>query len=142
MTVDYLLTLFPDFPLQFIDHLRRYVSGDDPRLSEAEFNRVTEKVSDFTRAVLRTTMTIECGETLSYRELAERMGRPEAVRAVASALGRNPLPVIIPCHRVVATNNLGGYHFGTEVKKMLLLFEGMSEPYFASTEDVKAMRKV
>ena len=68
---------------------------------------------------------IPFGETISYGEQARRVGRPGAARAVGQANGANPLPVIIPCHRVVATNGgLGGYTGGLHIKRFLLALEG------------------
>ena len=64
------------------------------------------------------------GETLSYKELAERVGNPRAVRAVGSACATNPLPVVVPCHRVLRTDGaLGGYVGGLEAKSTLLELE-------------------
>jgi methylated-DNA-[protein]-cysteine S-methyltransferase len=63
----------------------------------------------FSRKVLEFVHTIPYGETLTYAEVAHAVGQPKAARAVGQALKRNPLPLIIPCHRVVATNGLGGF---------------------------------
>ncbi|MCT1367814.1 methylated-DNA--[protein]-cysteine S-methyltransferase [uncultured Kocuria sp.] len=69
--------------------------------------------------------SIPFGETLSYRDVAERVGHPQAVRAVGSACATNPIPVIVPCHRVVrADGSLGGYLGGLEAKRELLRLEG------------------
>lgn len=67
---------------------------------------------------------IPYGETVSYGELAERIGQPEAVRAVGSANGSNPLPIVVPCHRVIgADGSLTGYGGGVDVKRALLDLE-------------------
>ncbi len=67
---------------------------------------------------------IPIGETISYGELAARIGRPKAVRAVGAANGANPLPIVVPCHRVIgADNSLTGFGGGLEVKKFLLEHE-------------------
>ena len=69
---------------------------------------------------------IPYGATRSYRWLAERLGNPKAARAVGGALAQNPLPIIIPCHRVVGKNgDLGGFSAGIEVKRRLLELEGI-----------------
>lgn len=70
--------------------------------------------------------SIPRGETRTYREIAEMIGRPRAYRAVGNALRKNPHPIIIPCHRVVRSDgSLGGYsNGGTRVKRKLLLEEG------------------
>ncbi len=81
----------------------------------------------FRRAVWEKTRLIPYGETRSYLWLARQIGKPEAVRAVGQALGRNPLPVIVPCHRVVASDgSLGGFTGGLELKKRLLQLESYS----------------
>jgi methylated-DNA-[protein]-cysteine S-methyltransferase len=65
------------------------------------------------------------GQAISYKELAERVGKPKACRAVGQANGRNPIPLIIPCHRVIAADGgLGGYSSGLERKRWLLRHEG------------------
>ncbi|MGV8168676.1 MAG: methylated-DNA--[protein]-cysteine S-methyltransferase [Candidatus Nanoarchaeia archaeon] len=77
----------------------------------------------FQEKVWKEMQKIPYGKTLSYGELAARIGKPKAYRAVANACGKNPLPIIIPCHRVVASDGLGGYSAGIEIKKKLLLIE-------------------
>jgi methylated-DNA-[protein]-cysteine S-methyltransferase len=65
------------------------------------------------------------GDTITYAELARRIGRPSAVRAVGAANGANPIPVIVPCHRVIGSNGtLTGYGGGIERKQFLLALEG------------------
>lgn len=63
------------------------------------------------------------GQTMTYSQLASAIGRPRAIRAVANACGANPLPIVIPCHRVVSVSGLGGYSLGLELKRGLLLLE-------------------
>lgn len=63
------------------------------------------------------------GQVLSYEAFTKRIASPETIRAVAGAIGRNPLGIIIPCHRVVACNGLGGFSAGAEVKRFLLALE-------------------
>lgn len=78
----------------------------------------------FQKGVWDTLRTIPYGETLSYAQEAERFGSPKAVRAVANANGRNPISILIPCHRVIATGGgLGGYSGGVEKKAFLLALE-------------------
>ncbi len=78
----------------------------------------------FTRAVLRITAKIPYGEVRGYRWVAERLGKPRATRAVGNALARNPIPIIIPCHRVVRSDGtLGGYALGLDWKRRLLELE-------------------
>ena len=78
----------------------------------------------FTAKVLGEVRKIKYGEVKTYKEIAERIGT--SCRAVGQALKRNPAPIIIPCHRVVAKNGLGGYSAGIEIKKELLKLEGIN----------------
>ncbi len=98
---------------------------------------VLEGVSDWDRRVLEGVRTIPYGSTASYGEVARRIGAPGAARAVGGAVGRNPVGLIIPCHRVVAGDgSLGGYGgswFGSreellELKERLLGIEGVDPP--------------
>lgn len=79
----------------------------------------------FQRAVWAETNTLEFGKLATYQEVARRIGRPLAYRAVGNALGQNPLPIIVPCHRVIASDGtFGGYTRGLPWKERLLAFEG------------------
>lgn len=80
--------------------------------------------TDFQRKAWRILLQIPYGETISYGEESRRIGCPKAARAVGGANHRNPLPILIPCHRVVAAHGLGGYGGGVERKKYLLRLEG------------------
>jgi methylated-DNA-[protein]-cysteine S-methyltransferase len=78
----------------------------------------------FVRRVLQATARIRYGELSTYRDVASRAGSPRAVRAAGNALGANPIPVVVPCHRVVRTDGgLGGYTGGLERKEFLLRLE-------------------
>jgi methylated-DNA-[protein]-cysteine S-methyltransferase len=80
----------------------------------------------FRRKVLRATARIPYGETRSYTEMAKRAGSPRAFRAAGSALGSNPIPIVVPCHRVLRSGGaLGGYGGGLEMKEGLLRLEGV-----------------
>lgn len=81
-------------------------------------------LTSFQQAVLNVTRTIPRGEVRSYKWIAAKLGKPRASRAVGNALGANPIPIVIPCHRVVASNGLGGYTGGLEKKTQLLDIEG------------------
>lgn len=81
----------------------------------------------FQRAVWQALRNIPCGEAISYSELAQRIGKPAAVRAVGHANGANPVGVVVPCHRVVGRDgSLTGYGGGLDRKKWLLAHEGWS----------------
>jgi O-6-methylguanine DNA methyltransferase len=78
----------------------------------------------FQQAVWRALLAIPYGETASYVDVARALGRPEATRAVGAANGANPLPLVVPCHRVIAASGeLGGYGGGLELKARLLAME-------------------
>ena len=82
----------------------------------------------FTRKVLRATARIPYGALRTYREVASRAGNERAYRAAGNALGSNPIPIVVPCHRVVHTGGgLGGYTGGLERKEFLLELEGALE---------------
>ncbi len=90
--------------------------------------RLDPKGSAFQLRVWQELRKIPWGETITYQELAHRIGRPDAVRAVGQACGANPLPVVIPCHRVVSSDgSLGGYSSGLEHKRWLLNHEGAAK---------------
>ncbi len=81
--------------------------------------------TDFQQEVWLTLARIPYGETWSYRDLAQRIGRPTATRAVGAANGRNPLPIVLPCHRVIgADGSLTGFGGGLPTKAFLLRLEG------------------
>jgi methylated-DNA-[protein]-cysteine S-methyltransferase len=82
--------------------------------------------TDFQREVWNELTRIPYGETISYGVLARRVGRPNGPRAVGQANGRNPIPIIVPCHRVLASNGIGGYGGGLKVKRALLALEGVT----------------
>ncbi len=86
----------------------------------------------FRREVLHATAQIPYGQTMSYREVASEAGRPTAVRAAGSALATNPLPIVVPCHRVLRTGGqLGAYRGGLHAKARLLELEalGAAQPW-------------
>ena len=84
-------------------------------------------VADFNRRVLRELARVPYGEVVTYGELAARAARPRAARAVGTVMNRNPLPIVLPCHRVVGANGkLVGYAGGLERKEALLRLEGAS----------------
>lgn len=100
--------------------LREYFTGE-----RREFD-LSLKLSgtDFQVSVLRALQEIPYGQTVSYGEIARRIGRPRAVRAVGAANGRNPLPIVVPCHRVIgSTGDLTGFGGGLDTKEALLRLE-------------------
>lgn len=84
------------------------------------------KGTDFQLKVWNELLNIPYGETICYSELAKRIGKPKASRAVGGALNKNPIPVIVPCQRVIGKNNtLTGFGGGIELKKRLLKIENV-----------------
>ena len=80
--------------------------------------------TEFQMNVLHALQQIPYGETTSYADIAERIGRPKAVRAVGAANGRNPIPIIVPCHRVIGSHgDLTGFGGGLDTKEALLRLE-------------------
>jgi O-6-methylguanine DNA methyltransferase len=88
------------------------------------------QVPPFERAALFIASQIPYGEVRSYKWIAERLGRPDAARAVGGAMAGNPVPLLVPCHRVIRTDGgLGGYSFGLVRKEALLNLERNTTPY-------------
>ena len=104
------------------DVLQRYFAGD---LSALDTVPVELNGTPFQKKVWQALRRIPCGATISYGELARRIGVAAAVRAVGAANGANPVAVIVPCHRVIGSNgSLTGYGGGLERKQWLLAHEG------------------
>ncbi|XP_020818349.1 uncharacterized protein LOC110191753 [Drosophila serrata] len=79
--------------------------------------------TEFQQSVWAALIGLKSGETCTYSQLAERMGRPNAVRAVANAVAKNEVAILIPCHRIVSQNGATKYHWGSSLKQQLLTFE-------------------
>lgn len=101
--------------------LEAYFEGE---VAAIEAIRTLARGTDFQRSVWSALREIPCGSTLSYGALAARIGRPAAVRAVGAANGANPIPVVVPCHRVIGADaSLTGFGGGLERKRWLLAHE-------------------
>jgi len=106
-------------------HLVRRAAGGAPVRANGHVRIVGGTA--FQRAVWQELASIPRGRTISYAELARRVGRPGAARAVGQAVGANPVPILLPCHRVVASDGgLGGFGGGLPMKKTLLRAEGVA----------------
>lgn len=104
-----------------VDQMDAYFGGE---LQEFTLDVKFPDGTQFEQAVWRTLRDVPYGAARSYRWLAERIGRPRASRAVGQALGKNPLPIVLPCHRVIASDgSLGGYSCGVAIKELLLRLE-------------------
>ena len=122
-----------DAPERVRRPLRDYFEGHLERLAAVEWCTAG---TPFQRAVWIALTAVMPGETLSYAALAVRLGRPRAVRAVASANGANPVSVVVPCHRVIGTDgSLTGYGGGLERKRWLLQHEGAAFRDRTTTRD-------
>ncbi|MGH6628423.1 MAG: methylated-DNA--[protein]-cysteine S-methyltransferase [Burkholderiales bacterium] len=122
---------FPDVK----DQLDEYFAG-----TRTEFDlKLAPNGTPFQLAVLQALQEIPYGETRSYLDIASRIGRPKAVRAVGAANGRNPLPIIIPCHRVIGTDgSLTGFGGGLPTKRFLLDLEQGAAVGFTRTRAIAA----
>ena len=107
---------------EIVHQLRAYFAGE--RLAfdlQIDFRHV----SPFLRRVLSAAASVPAGQVVSYGEIARRIGQPTGSRAVGQALGRNPMPIVLPCHRVIAAGGkIGGYGGGLRMKRTLLRIEG------------------
>lgn len=110
------------------DQLDRYFAGDLRRFDL----ELDARGTPFQREVWAELQRIPFGRTASYGELGRRLGRPRASRAVGAANGANPLPIVVPCHRVVAASGIGGFSGGLERKLALLRLEGVLLPTASS----------
>jgi methylated-DNA-[protein]-cysteine S-methyltransferase len=114
----------PDQVSDVMDQLGEYFEGSR---GEFEISFDLSGLSAFQRSVLEAVQKVPRGSYVTYLELARRIGKPKSARAVGQALGHNPIPILIPCHRVIASNgSLGGYSGpgGIETKSELLRMEG------------------
>ena len=115
----------PPLVAHAIDGIVALLDGESRDLTDIPLD--FEEIPEFHRRVYDVTRTIKPGTTLSYGEVASRVGEPDAARAVGQALGRNPIPIIVPCHRVLAADGgTGGFSApgGTATKLQLLAIEG------------------
>jgi len=111
------ISVFGDLP----NRIRRYFNGENVSFPD---KLDLDGATAFDRAVWKTTVAIPYGETRSYAWVAQQIGRARAFRAVGGALARNPFPIIVPCHRIVASSgSLGGFGGGLALKQRLLRLE-------------------
>jgi methylated-DNA-[protein]-cysteine S-methyltransferase len=112
------------------ERLQAYFAGD---VSALESIPVDPEGTRFERRVWRTLQRIPAGKTLTYGEIARKLGSPNAARAVGGACGRNPIVLVIPCHRVIGSNgSLTGFGGGIERKRWLLQHEGAQRQMFST----------
>lgn len=127
---NYLRNTYPEIPTEASDQLQPVVEQLDEYFA-GKRKRFTCKLdlsqgTEFQRRVWETLKTIPYGETRSYADIASSIHNDKAVRAVGSANGKNPIPIIVPCHRVInKSGGLGGYTGGLDKKRFLLELEGV-----------------
>ena len=122
--------LFPDMELEenasknnkVIRQLKEYFSG-----ARKDFDLSLHLIgTEFQKLVWRRLCQVPFGQTASYKEIAEKIGKPKAMRAVGQANHRNPIPIVIPCHRIIGANgHLVGFGGGLDMKRSLLSHEGV-----------------
>jgi methylated-DNA-[protein]-cysteine S-methyltransferase len=111
--------------LRAAEQLQEYFAG---QRGDFDLPLDCDNGTNFQQEVWRALQTIPYGETCSYSALAQKIARPKAIRALGAANGRNPLSIIVPCHRVIAANGeLQGYAGGLENKRYLLDFEKLQQ---------------
>jgi methylated-DNA-[protein]-cysteine S-methyltransferase len=114
----------------FAEPVRQLEAYFARELTEFDFPLAPEGTT-FQQAVWKGLLEIPYGETISYGELARRIGHPGAVRAVGAANGQNPIAIVVPCHRVIGSNGeLTGYGGGLAIKETLLALERRQRPLF------------
>jgi methylated-DNA-[protein]-cysteine S-methyltransferase len=148
-----LAALFADVEPERFPHAVEVTFGTPGRMADRSFQEIIRQLDEyfsgarlifrtpldleqgtpFQRRVWRSLLEIPYGDTVTYKDLARAIGQPSALRAVGSAVGANPVPVLVPCHRVVATGGkLGGFSAGTQLKKKLLNLETATRLRMAS----------
>lgn len=110
-------------PSQISEVLQRYLEGEVDLLTTIA---VQQPGSPFRQRVWESMREIPAGEVATYGELATDAGSPGAARAAGTTCGSNQIALFVPCHRVVASNGIGGYQFGLDLKQDLLEFEAKS----------------
>lgn len=105
--------------------VQRYFSGEKADFKNVPIDMIS--ISPFQKKVYEATRMIPFGQVKTYGDIAKEIGSPFAARAVGGALGRNPIALIIPCHRVISSNGIGGFSAfgGTKTKLKLLSLEGV-----------------
>lgn len=89
-----------------------------------DINKIALYGTEFQMSVWNALLQIPCGETLTYGDVAKAIGKPKAVRAVGTAIGKNPVSILVPCHRVLpSSGGVGNYGWGSEMKEKILKAE-------------------
>lgn len=111
-----------DKTIPVVEELKSYFDG---ALKKFSYRLDVVSGTEFQKSVWKQLLKIPFGKVVTYKDIAAKLGRPNSYRAVGNAVGANPLPIVIPCHRVVSKSGLGGYSCGINYKKKLLKHEGI-----------------
>lgn len=107
----------------FKDQILEYFAGKRKNFDRLDL--LDPQGTSFQKSVWQALLKIPYGETLSYKDIAKMIGRPKAIQAVGTAIGKNPFLIIVPCHRVIKSNgSIGGFAYGRKIKEKLLKIEG------------------
>ena len=110
----------PELPGRLAEMIVHYLEQGGPcPQADLDLSRCTQ----FQNRIYELVRSIPRGSSMTYGEVAQKAGRPGAARAVGRAMAANPFAILVPCHRVVARNGLGGYAYGREIKEKLLRLE-------------------
>jgi len=110
----------PELPGRLAEMIAHYLEQGGPcPQADLDLSRCTQ----FQNRIYELVRSIPRGSSMTYGEVAQKAGRPGAARAVGRAMAANPFAILVPCHRVVARNGLGGYAYGREIKEKLLRLE-------------------
>ena len=118
----------PQFIINFFEELHEYLRGELTQFSKVA--RDESAHSEFQKSIYKSLQSTGYGKTLSYEEMAVRIGKPKAARAVGLALGKNSFPILVPCHRVISkSKKIGGFTapLGLSTKMKLLEIEGLTK---------------
>lgn len=112
------------FEIEVVEAITLYLTGSKEGI-DVPFSIDLLSGTPFQKEVWRSLCRISYGKTKTYGEIAQEIGRPHSSQAVGNACGANPLPLLIPCHRIVARNGIGGFSAGLAIKETLLQLEGI-----------------
>lgn len=109
---------------RWIQELKEYEAG---QRTHFDWPLLLDQVTPFQKRVFKAVQTVYFGSVLSYKEVAMMINHPKASRAIGQAMSKNPVLIVIPCHRVVSSNGIGGFSCGLDMKQALLAHENIIE---------------
>jgi methylated-DNA-[protein]-cysteine S-methyltransferase len=119
----YFSQVAPEVRSDLAEEIAAFLESSAPR---PQVQMDLSQCSEFKRRIYEVVQAIPRGETMTYGEIADAAGRPGAARAVGQAMACNPFAILVPCHRVIAKNGLGGFAWGLELKEKLQMLERSS----------------